>query len=103
MNIACKLCPYTTCEATLHRIQAPLSYYLWSSNAVAMAFFTSINIMEIMIYSFRPQISVHLAQVFVYKRVYFSLFDTLLSIKNCFSLITLKSRPIVFSRFSTFT
>jgi hypothetical protein len=49
------------------------------------------------------RISVHLAQNFVHKRVYFSLFNILLSTKNCFSLITRESRPIAFLHFSTCT
>jgi hypothetical protein len=36
-------------------------------------------------YPLRPQISVHLAQKLVHKRVYFSLFNAFLSRKKCFS------------------
>jgi hypothetical protein len=36
---------------------------------------------------------------FVHQRVHFSLFNALLDRKNCFSLITQKLRPIIFSHF----
>jgi hypothetical protein len=40
------------------------------------------------VYSLRPEISGHLDERFIHKRVYFSLFNAYLRSKRCFSLIT---------------